>query len=372
MRVGLLTLPLFNNYGGLLQAAALYRELGQRGHEPLVLMKKYERPVTLRYAAKVLRRLPAQDIAGLRSVARDRAVHQPFVELTMPRRTHEFYSLRELRRTIESEDLDAVVVGSDQVWRSKYLSDEDWRSFLLDVPSVRRLSYAASFGIDELPGDDRRETARRLLDGFEALSVRETAAKGLLEHELGLGGVEVTLDPTLLADDDFYQPLYDVAVGQSEAPYVFSYILDQEYQRLGYDRRVAAALGNGCAVRHLGLYETGEKATVGRWLRHFRDAAFVVTDSYHGTLMAIRHRKGFVAIGNESRGLSRFESLLSLVGLSDRLLTKAGPAIEELAKEPIDYVAVCRRLDGLRRQSNRFLDDALPANPLVPAVTTSC
>lgn len=359
MRVGLLTLPLFNNYGGLLQGAALYRELEQRGHQPVVLMKKYERPYPLRCAAKVLRRVPGQNIGGLRSVDRDRAVHQPFMEATMPHRTREFYSVRDLRQTIDEEALDMVVVGSDQVWRSKYQSDGDWRSFLLDVPSVRRFSYAASFGVDELPVGDRQETARRLLRNFDSLSVREVAAKGLLEDELGLEAVEVTLDPTLLVDDDFYESLYDTTPDPKAAPYVFSYILDQESQRLGFDQRVVDSLGPGHAMRHLGLYEAGEKATIGLWLRLFRDASFVVTDSYHGTLMAIRHRKNFIAIGNRSRGLSRFESLFSLVGLSDRLVVDDGPAIENLVNEPIDYDAVAGRLDELRHRSSRFLDDAL-------------
>jgi polysaccharide pyruvyl transferase WcaK-like protein len=292
------------------------------------------------------------------------------METTMPQRTRAFYSVGDLRRTIEKEQLDAVVVGSDQVWRSSYQSDGDWKSYLLDVPSVRRFSYAASLGVDELPGGNRQEAARRLLRNFDALSVREVAAKGLLEDELGLEAVEVTLDPTLLVDDDFYESLYDAAPNPQSAPYVFSYILDEGSQSLGFDQRVVDSLGAEHTVHHLGLYEAGEKATVGLWLRLFRDASFVVTDSYHGTLMAIRHHKRFIAIGNRSRGLSRFESLLSLLGLSDRLLVDDGPAVEDLANKPIDYVAVASRLDDLRRRSNRFLDEALLASSSTPAVNS--
>jgi len=43
MKVGILTLPLSDNYGGMLQAAALYRVLGDMGHEPVLLAKKFWR-----------------------------------------------------------------------------------------------------------------------------------------------------------------------------------------------------------------------------------------------------------------------------------------------------------------------------------------
>jgi hypothetical protein len=44
----------------------------------------------------------------------------------------------------------------------------------------------------------------------------------------------------------------------------------------------------------------------------FRDAAYVVTDSFHGTIFSIIFEKRFRCVYNKVRGTARFESLLNL------------------------------------------------------------
>lgn len=65
------------------------------------------------------------------------------------------------------------------------------------------------------------------------------------------------------------------------------------------------------------------------WLSYFRDAAYVITDSFHGTAFAINFNKDFYVFGNAKRGNSRFDSLLEALGLEDRLITGGIPTCEE-------------------------------------------
>lgn len=62
------------------------------------------------------------------------------------------------------------------------------------------------------------------------------------------------------------------------------------------------------------------KMSVEQWLRSFDDAKFVLTDSFHGCVFSIIYKKQFLAVGNKKRGLSRFDSFLTLFSLQDQLI----------------------------------------------------
>lgn len=95
---------------------------------------------------------------------------------------------------------------------------------------------------------------------------------------------------------------------------------------------------------------------VEEWIKGFYDAKFVVTDSFHGTIFSIIFNKPFVAIVNKERGASRFESLLNLLGLQDRLVyNNDKKIINELIETPIDYKEVNDRLIKLKESSLNFL-----------------
>ena len=93
------------------------------------------------------------------------------------------------------------------------------------------------------------------------------------------------------------------------------------------------------------------------WLKGFRDADFVVTDSFHGVAFSIVNGVDFVVLANKDRGLTRVENLLSMVGISkDRLIfTDKTKAIKHNDLEPIRWEDVDKRLDRLRSDSGSWL-----------------
>ena len=87
------------------------------------------------------------------------------------------------------------------------------------------------------------------------------------------------------------------------------------------------------------------------------DAKLVVTDSFHACVFSIIFNKPFIVIGNEGRGLARFETLLSTFNLSDRFVTNAN----QLSSKSIvlDYTEVNEILEKERKESLSFLKSAL-------------
>ena len=113
---------------------------------------------------------------------------------------------------------------------------------------------------------------------------------------------------------------------------------------------------NGRAENRAAPLETRVQPPVEQWLRSFRDAEYVVTDSFHACIFSILFRKPFVAIGNPKRGMSRFRSLLGMFGLADRLVLSPEDSFSDA---DIDYDKVYRRLETLRGKSLAFLENNL-------------
>jgi hypothetical protein len=356
--VGILTLHLHVNYGGILQAAALYRLLKDEGFQPLILRKEPEnRSKFGRTVRNLMRRLPLQNIGGVRARALARAKHSPFMKRFLPNTTSACHNEDELREAVARYGLDAVVVGSDQVWRFEYHQDSNYAVYFLNfVPSgTLKISYAASFGHEHWQYVDKTEEVSALLADFDAVSVREESGVEICRATLGVAECRLVLDPTLVVDPALYVEAAAPPRTKSCQGLV-NYVLDRNEGSELAQRHVEAALPEAYRTTLLSIGDEQRQADIGQWLRTFMDADFVVTDSYHGTIFSILFGKNFIAFGNRDRGLDRFTTLLDQLGLLDRLVLDHDLSkIVSLVQQPIDYAAVNERLDLLRKLSRELL-----------------
>lgn len=356
MKVGILTLPLHDNYGGILQSAALYRVLQNMGHDPVILSKKLWRPSHMRWAGKILRSLPGHDIKKSRSMERARARHYPFLDRFLPHRSAPLYSVDAMQSFVRRAGLDVVVVGSDQVWRPSYMGDADTASYFLGFPgSFRKVAYAASFGKSVWPQDERLPSVKRMLADFDDVSLREMSGVELCKDVLGREDCQMAIDPTLLVPTSFFSEA--MAGCPSSSSRVLNYVLDDSPDVQAVVGKVLEHSGKQDGLKKVSLDDGGATLNIPAWLRAFHGAETVVTDSFHGTIFSILFEKPFVCVGNAERGLDRFESLLGLLGLEDRLVTSADDA--EVIKQPIDFERVEQTLAHLRANSMKFLETAL-------------
>lgn len=366
-RIGLLTLPLHINYGGIAQAAALAQHLRADGHEVILLDKRRPAGRIAQGVHRLLVALPFQNIRNVRRQAREAALHKPFVRDWIGPVTPPLRSRSDLSQAVARLGLDAVIVGSDQVWRLDYLPPGGVTEFFLDMaprPAVRKVAYAASFGVGEWAHPEMTDRLRPLIADFDAVSVREASGVPIVREVMGREQCDHVLDPTLMVDPAVHHRMAAPA-RPGAGRVLLRYTLDGAPDRVAIAEAVAdvrrAQPGAPVEIAAMTLESSGRQALdLPQWLRAFRDADFVVTDSFHGVAFSIIFRKDFVAIPNHGRGIDRFLSLLSLLGLEDRLIAVNDPAAARAcAARPIDHVAVAARLDRLRTQSRAFLESAL-------------
>lgn len=323
MKIGILTQPLTTNYGGILQNYALQTILKQLGYNDVLTIDygKYTwaewfKDTIKITVKKILRRdahyksmpfLVAKAQIPLRRFVHDR------ISLTVPRIDWP------TRRIFKRYKFDALIVGSDQVWRPCYNShsiEDMYLQFAKDT-HIKRLAYAASFGTDSWEyTEEQTLRCSTLAKKFDAISVREDSGVPLCRKYLGVDSDHL-LDPTMLLNASDYAELCENVA--KRGPFVFAYILDEDTSNLREIEAFANSKGLPLLVKSAGP-NLNEEDSVELWLSYFRDASYVITDSFHGMVFSIIFNKDFAVLGNMHRGNSRFESLLRVLNLSSCLL----------------------------------------------------
>ncbi len=357
MKIGIVTQPLHANYGGFLQAWALQEKLRKMGHDPqtidympdpslpwYILLRSWIKTLFLRGIGKTrpfAKRLPAAERMD---------IFESFVSkhMSLTPRIHSYKS-----NLVREYNFDAVITGSDQVWRPLYNAHlQDMFLRFVKKPGIKKIAYSCSFGVDNWEfTQEQTEECGNLAKRLDAISVRENSGIALCKTHLGVSAVEV-LDPTLLHTKDDYEKLC-ADIPRAQEPFLASYVLDITPEK--------QVLIESIAQRHglpLRIFSAHNNATLSieEWLAIYRDATYVVTDSFHGTVFSILFHKPFLSIVNENRGASRFHSLVSKFELNNRLLHTLN---DKATSETIDWFRVDEKLRQLRLDSTDFILKAL-------------
>lgn len=380
MKIGILTQPLQDNYGGLLQAYALKEVLQEMGHEVININRKRKASFPWwKYASIV------------KSILIGRRIHPNLFlkqsdKLEISRETKRFRdryfpNLTELitdeegMRNLNNMGFDAYIVGSDQCWRPRYSPaiQNFFLDFVADNSKAKRIAYAASFGVSEweLTSRDTKKS-KELLKKFDAISVREDSAIDLIKYKLGRNDAVHLIDPTMLLSTDQYKKIVDEGNLPPSPGNLKVYVLDKTKEKDDLVCQIEKHL-------QLKIFEVLPKKRLNEekvvkenidefvyphpaaWLQGFQDAKFVVTDSFHGTVFSILHNIPFVAIANKNRGLSRFESLLKMFELEDRLIFSSDDLdIQNIGE--IDWDKVNNILSLEKDKAIRFLSERLNIN----------
>lgn len=336
MKIATVTLALHTNYGGILQAYALQSVLEGLGHKVSVLDKARKPPFKLLWIICkrlvkrfILRKQVAilPEIRYYRETANKNKNTWVFADKYIHRR--EIRTFRE----INEKEFDALVVGSDQIWRNHYLKDNyhsvpfSFLGFATDW-DIKRIAYAASLGTDEWEySDEETALCRELIQKFDAVSVRETSGVDLLKTHLHYDKACQHIDPTFLLDKEHYIRLFTHKKIKPSGGNLLLYILDETPEKLQLVEKVIQETGlipfrvNSRVEDANATNRNQVQPPVENWLRGFYDAEYIVTDSYHACIFSIIFGKPFIVYGNKDRGLARFDSLLGMFHLEDRMVS---------------------------------------------------
>ncbi len=353
MKIGLLTLNLHTNYGGILQAYALKAVLKRMGHE-VYLISSNENLSNW----DIIRLKIKKALGPLINDAYQGVEIEKFVKSN-------FQQKYEIKRNTQECFLDAIIVGSDQVWRSW---SENWNTayYFLDFAekwNVKKLTYAVSFGFNYFHSSNEADLykCKKMVKQFTLpLAVREKDGVSICKSTFNVSAVQV-LDPTLLLDANEYEFYKEGIIARGDfvtfildPDHCKNSIIDQARCFLG-DKSVAANGLNTCFKYGV---KCEVKNSVETWFNTIAHANFVITDSFHGTALSINFNRPFVVLANAERGQSRISSILELFELEDRLVSSFDEVKEAFNKE-IDWQNVNKIKEKLKVESLSYISRAI-------------
>ena len=351
-----------SNYGQILQCYALQRVLEQLGCEPYVVRFVGYGESRLRKLVKqllpFLRRKPSPTdrLRGFEAFRREHFRMSPL-----------YTSIAQIRSC--PPRYDAYIAGSDQIWKQS-LQNPQQPAYFLDFgrPEVRRIAYAASFGMETYPDVDKAQL-KGLLQRFDAISCREYSGVEIC-RDLGLDAAKV-LDPTLLLTRENYEALQSTPPKGERRGGFFIYSLNiNSAEEIRWSELREAVEGKVVVTPAAGYNESAELfgseveylyATPAQWIAQIASASLVVTTSFHGIAFSILMHTPFVYVplkGEFQGANNRILDLLRDLRLEERILSEQATYGSILAR-PIDWASVDTLLARMRQDSLEFLKEAL-------------
>ncbi len=370
MNIKVITRHSPSNYGSLLQSIATIKILECLGHQPEIIdyQRNDERGLRmiktqvsqkdgysnpLKRLAYIAVRYPIERLAQ----SRFDAMRKKYLKMTA-RCTNE--------KDLRSLKADAFITGSDQVWGPMMNGVYDSAFFLQFVaPGGKKLSFASSFGKTTFDSRTKGEYIK-MLSSYDKIAVREDTAVQLLSNWGLRNCIGQVLDPTLLfsgqdwSDWLISSELQGKYIGRK---YILIYQIHNDPNLSSYALKLADKTGLELVRVNPFMHQAkrGGKficcPDVAEFLALIKNATYMVTDSFHGTCFAVNFNKQFIEIlPNNSTG-TRNQSILTLTGLSNRIIVDFNDY--SIVENVIDYDSVNLILEQERKKSIEILKDLL-------------
>ena len=286
MKIGILTLTLHTNYGGILQAYALQTVLERMGHEVEVLNKPFI-PLKTKWKEipkRIIKKLLGKDAVIFSEKRYNNEAHIINEAVWGFRKKYLHERIINNFYEIKKNDYDCIIVGSDQVWRPLYFKNQ-WETGIEDAFlaftkgwNIKRIAYAVSLGVNTWEYlDNETKHCAKLIKQFDAISVREDCGQTLINKYLGEKSIYV-LDPTLLLKREDYELL--LSSKKYNQRYILTYFLDKSLEKERFVNIILQEIGYKRIDIKLNPYSQSDikeriLPSVENWLENFRDAKYV-------------------------------------------------------------------------------------------------
>ena len=256
---------------------------------------------------------------------------------------------------------DIYCVGSDQVWNIITNQGLDPAYFLEFANDSYKMSFSSSLGIEQL-NEEQCKFLKKGLERFRYISVREKSSQLYLQQILKRNDIKYVLDPTECITAERWTELLELdEIDIPRHPYVLLYILGREKRVVNYGKMIGKELDcslikvGGDLIRFVPNCKDMSTCNPVTLMALFRSATFVITNSFHGTALAIEFGRQFITTSNKNN--PRFESILSLYNLSERFVTDDFDLKKSMKK--IDYNNVNSIINTMRINTFDFAKDAV-------------
>ena len=324
-KVGIVTLNLHENIGGILQAFALQTKINSLGYDCEVITWKDSRMLT-------------------------------FVNKNMKIKLLNSYKDY---NQIKESDYDIIITGSDQIWRKQFIAGNFKENYLFypflgftNNWQITRASYAASIGVTGDSWEFNSEECSKInemLKYFNGITVRELQSVEECKTKFKLTNIDQAVDPTMLLSMEQYTKLCS-KITENKID-IFAYFLDINSEKTKELNKYAET--NGLTIK------INKNTTIEDWLASFRDAKYIITDSFHGCMFSIIFNKPFICLYNKWRGGARFDSLITLLNNNENIIYSIGELINKKFRK-YNY----QRLSDKIIASTNYLTNVLAEPPV--------
>ncbi len=340
MKVGIITFHWGTNYGAVLQCYALQKFLVSKGHDVKIINYKP----------------PKYDFSWLNFIRHPRSIFHIksiFVQKKKEKKlkvfrknylnlTNRFYSFKELEKT--NFDYDLFISGSDQILNPSftlYGENNPTASYYLEfVKDKNKIGYAVSFGCEKYP-ENAIKYANGWINNFDKIGIRENTAKDILKSLDFKKEITLVPDPTILLGLRMFDGI------KIQTPNISNYICVYVLRK-----HIDVNCDNVFYIDDL-----NNPISLESWLGYIKKSKAFVTNSYHGMIMSILFHIPFAVYveHGEGKGMNdRFYTLLSLLGLEDRIIDETKDVLGILDKE-INWKEVDLKLELFRKEGELFL-----------------
>lgn len=362
MKIGILSFHNSVNYGAVLQIFALKTRLEKMGAEVSVIDYRaidseygtfsLRKSIKNNGFAKAIIKFLYYNLIAKKGVIDKKEKFDKF--------TSSYFNLSPYYKSVDefekSNEYDAIICGSDQIWNPEITKGFDPMLFCkFDCANIKKYSYAASVGdVKIISSVDKKTKFLNLINNFDQVSVRECELADFISKNTDMNPL-VTLDPTLLLDAEEYTKIEDAKDTRK------NYILIYQLARYPRTMEVAKELAkeknleiieiiNNPYIKNknqLMQFNTSPE----KFINLVKNADYIITNSFHGTVFSIIFRKNFYTIESRARN-SRIVNTLGILGLSDRILKEDS---KEFPRNKIDYSKVKPLLEKEREVSINYL-----------------
>lgn len=328
-KIGIITIPDYDNYGNRLQNYAVKEFFSQMGYEVDTLelndidFEQYQSR-KLKLFIKKFKFCPLvylfEFFNGRKYKVERYKKFEAFTEKYLNVKYYPNGRLEKLKKV--AAQYDYIVLGSDQIWHPNIMTTPNL-FFATFVEPEKVLFFAPSFGVDHL-SNAYSEKVRNGLENKSNITVREVSGKQII-YELTGKEALVLSDPTLCVSADSWKKVSVPMKYYENKSYILKYFLGtesesyvEEFLRIKsrYDLDIVE-IGRKTSK---GSYQTGPQEFLGAIL----NAEYVITDSFHAVAFCIIFNKPFTVFSRlnengEKEGLdSRIDDLLAKFDIENR------------------------------------------------------
>lgn len=359
-KVGILTHYGVNNQGAQLQLYAMYHFLKEQGYQPVVLeyqknfdfehdlKKRYQ--VSIRSVPYFIREYLIKSGVGVfvYNIKRE-MIHNSF-----RKQTYEFCWY--------TKQMDAVVIGSDQVMELDFGINIMMFGHLLDTNNI--IAYAPSFGQNSFKEIERRHCRELIESGlkkFSHLSARDKNSYEIIKSFMN-EEIEICCDPTILY-------CWDKILKNKKRRIQKKYLVVYSYSRNLNTKEEIAAIKRYATEKNMlivspGAYHSWCDKNIAcstiEWLQIVNEAEEVITDTFHGTVIATICNRPLAVYIREEINKNKLSDITERLGISDRVLGQVGyEELKRLFSAEIDFIEINKKIARFREESKHYLLNAL-------------